>query len=185
MNAFCLRRLSLVGAVSWLCLSFATFLPAGQIYFESGNSPAEPGAAPALLSDATRSMAAAPIQVFDTPRATPAESPGASVAGVDSLGGSLIGTLTLAPELERRNPLLARQCKAAFARLADAPVYADAPLMHSMSEAQRQIELTLARGEAIAVLGVGEFSAGSFAMISTVVHEQRSRLLAGLEYLNL
>ena len=139
----------------------------------------------ALLSDATRSMAAAPIQVFDTPRATPAESPGASVAGVDSLGGSLIGTLTLAPELERRNPLLARQCKAAFARLADAPVYADAPLMHSMSEAQRQIELTLARGEAIAVLVVVEFSAGSFAMISTVVHEQRSRLLAGLEYLNL
>ncbi len=185
MNALCLRRLSLVGAVSWLCLSFATFLPAGQIYIESGHSPAEPGPAPSLFADATRSTAATPIQVFAAPRATPADSSAALVAGVDSLGGSLTGTLALAPEVERRNPLLARQCKVAFARLADAPVYADAPLMHTMSEAQRQLELTLARGEAIAALGVGEFSAGSFAMISTVVHEQRSRLLVGLEYLNL
>jgi hypothetical protein len=145
---------------------------AGQIYTTEPSPPdASAGSSPIILSDASTT--------------TTADAPLAPAALLHDSTVTAAATLTLNPEVERRNPVLAQQCKTAFARLADAAIYADSPLMAHVAHAQSPVAKHDSRVERLATFSLSDWTPGALAAISISVREQFARIMSGLEFLNL
>jgi hypothetical protein len=182
MKSNYLRRIANACAVCWLWLALSLASQAGQLFTPPVSETSGSGNSLDILSDASPAT-----EIAVPPQASSAVAMPAVLLASSSVEASsrprVVAALSLDRDIERRPPVLVEQFKVAFPQHADAPIYADGPLLADVSPAR--LGGMIARFEIVSRFALCELAPKGLVAISAAAREECRWILFGLEFLTL